>query len=157
LRGTLLTILFVSQAAVLLAFIESRRRALEAAHRHREWLHRDVEALRQAEDRLATQHDAARTLTEATDPVPATRTILKNCCERLAWDIGLVWSVDSSSSRLSYQDAWHKSSDKLAGFAQICRALRFNQQVDLPGRIWATGEPAWIEDLENDANFPRLR
>jgi PAS domain S-box-containing protein len=157
LRGTLYLILFVSQAAVLLAFVESRRRALETAHRHREWLHKDVKALQQAEDRLAAQYDAARMLTEATDPVQATHTILKTCCERLAWEIGLIWNVDSSSSKLRCQDVWHRSSDKLATFAERCRPLRFGPHVDLPGRIWASGEPAWIEDLHSDPNFPRLR
>jgi PAS domain S-box-containing protein len=157
LRGTLYVILFVSQASVLLAFIESRRRAIEIADRQREWLHMDVSALRRAEERLAAQYDAARTLAEAADPAQATRTILKTCCERLAWDIGLVWSIDPSVLKLHCQDVWHRTSDQLGAFAESCRAIRFAPDVALPGRIWATGEPVWIEDLQNDPNFPRRR
>jgi PAS domain S-box-containing protein len=157
LRLALYVILFVSQAAVLLAFIESRRRAIEVSHRQREWLHMDVKTLRQAEERLAAQYDAARTLAEAMDPVQATWTILKTCCERLAWDIGLVWSINPSSSELHCRDVWHRNSEKLETFAKRCRAIRFAPHVGLPGRIWANGEPAWIEDLHNDPNFARLR
>jgi PAS domain S-box-containing protein len=157
LRGTLETILFVVQACVLLAFIESRRRAIETSQRQREWLHMDVNALRRAEERLAAQYDAARALAEATDPAQATRTILKTCCERLAWEIGAFWSIDPSAPKLRCQDVWHRNSEKLERFAQSSRALRFAPHVGLPGRIWASGEPAWIEDLKNDPNFPPLR
>ena len=27
--------------------------------------------------------------------------------------------------------------------------------VGLPGRIWASGEPAWVPDIVEDTNFPR--
>src|SRR5262249_7504485 len=38
---------------------------------------------------------------------------------------------------------------------QATRQATLSRGVGLPGRIWKTGEAAWISDVTQDVNFPR--
>ena len=40
-------------------------------------------------------------------------------------------------------------------FEAISRRTVFARGMGLPGRVWASGEPAWIPDVVDDPNFPR--
>ena len=38
----------------------------------------------------------------------------------------------------------------------VSRRIRLPLGGGLPGRVWASGRPAWAEELGSDMNFPRL-
>ena len=42
-------------------------------------------------------------------------------------------------------------------FRRVTEETTFAREEGLPGRIFSSGEAAWIEDLAKDANFPRIR
>jgi PAS domain S-box-containing protein len=52
-------------------------------------------------------------------------------------------------------EAWHLPSVSVPEFEAASRSTVFTRGVGLPGRVWASGEPAWIPDVVGDANFPR--
>src|SRR5262249_5973824 len=47
-------------------------------------------------------------------------------------------------------------SVQASDFIEASRKQRFEPGVGLPGRVWSTGQPAWITDVVADDNFPRL-
>ncbi len=79
--------------------------------------------------------------------------VLEAVGQSLEWDVGGVWLVSGDELRPlrhwaapGFQAA---AEDMVEGF----RALRRGE--GLPGRVLSSGEPAWIEDLQNEQNYPR--
>jgi signal transduction histidine kinase/ActR/RegA family two-component response regulator len=118
-------------------------------------LHREINARRRTEQRLALQYAITRILSRSIDFVEGTHEILQTVCESLGWQVGVLWAADYQSEVLRCIDFWHRPSLKLDGFETMSRTQTFTRGVGLPGRIWETGKPAWIPDVTKDANFPR--
>ena len=108
-----------------------------------------------AERRLTAEYVAARALAESTSLAEAAPRVLQAMCEALDWEYGAVWSVDSGAGVIRCVQTWHLPSVSLPEFEGFSRRTVLARGVGLPGRVWASGEPAWIPDVVADANFPR--
>src|SRR4051794_27996153 len=75
--------------------------------------------------------------------------------EALDCRLGAVWEEEADSGLLVCMETWCAPGFAGEEFAQITSTLKFERGVGLPGRVWATGEAAWIVDLADDPNFPR--
>ncbi len=116
---------------------------------------RDVSDETRAQRRLAAQHAVTRVLAEARTLPEATPLVVKAICESLGWEAGAVWSVDRAADVLRCAEFWHVPTVRMPAFEKISREREFVRGVGLPGRVWASCEPAWIPDVTLDANFPR--
>ena len=74
----------------------------------------------------------------------------------LRWPVVDAWVPDARPGILRCAGAWAASA-RLAAFADVSRRTLLPYGGGLPGRIWVSGRPAWIEDLGSDMNFPRLK
>ena len=117
---------------------------------------RDLRETKHAERRLRVQHAAARVLAEATSLKDAATAILEAICEPLGWDLGILWCVDRQVHVLRCIDSWASPKVHASGFEETSRQRTFTMGVGLPGRVWESGEPAWIVDILEDDNFPRI-
>jgi PAS domain S-box-containing protein len=108
-----------------------------------------------ADRRLTAEYVAARALAESASLAEAAPRVLQAMCEALRWDYGALWNVDSGANALRCVEAWHLPSVSVPEFEAASRSTVFTRGVGLPGRVWASGEPAWIPDVVGDANFPR--
>jgi PAS domain S-box-containing protein len=116
--------------------------------------HTDLEGKR-AERRLLVQYTASRALAESRTLREAVPRILQSICETLDWPVGGMWNVDPRSNSLSCVEVWRVPEPRLEEFESVSRAASFPPGVGLPGRVWASGQPAWIPDVVKDNNFPR--
>src|SRR2546421_8220546 len=115
---------------------------------------RDVAERKLIERRLASQYLVTRILAEATSLVEAAPRLLQAVCECLDWDLGILWRVDWDD-HLRYVQSWHQPVSHFEEFVADSRERTFARGIGLPGRIWAGGEPIWLENVPQDANFPR--
>src|ERR671932_817585 len=102
-----------------------------------------------------TEHAVARSLAETVDPRDALRRALRAIGESLDWEFGAVWEpgVDRPQT-LHCIETWQATGASDA-FASLSRATVLTGGGGLPGRVWLSGEPAWITDIHVDSNFPR--
>jgi CheY-like chemotaxis protein len=75
--------------------------------------------------------------------------------ETLRWPVIDAWVPDPRPGMLRCAAAW-VASTRLDAFAQVSRRTLLPFGGGLPGRIWVSARPAWVEDLAGDMNFPRL-
>ena len=114
-----------------------------------------VEERKQAEQRLAAQYATAQVLAESATLREAAPRILQAICESLDWEHGALWNVDREADRLRCVETWHTPGIGFPRFDALSRQTAFPRGVGLPGRVWASGKPAWIPDVVQDTNFPR--
>jgi signal transduction histidine kinase/CheY-like chemotaxis protein/HPt (histidine-containing phosphotransfer) domain-containing protein len=110
---------------------------------------------RRAERRLAAQYKATRVLAESLRPRDAICMILQAVCESLGWEVGVMWRADPAAGVLRCAEFWHAAATPFSEFGRACRQVPFVQGVGLPGRVWSSRAPIWIEDVARDPNFPR--
>jgi hypothetical protein len=90
----------------------------------------------------------------ASDPESALTIVLRRICEATGWALGQAWAPTGNGEVLT-STAWWSSDAALAHFRRENCAFAFAAGVGLPGRVWSSGQPAWIPDVAEDPNFPR--
>jgi PAS domain S-box-containing protein len=116
---------------------------------------RDITDRKRAEQRLAAGYAVTRILAESASLTSATPQILQAVCESLGWAMGAIWRVDEKANVLRCVDIWHVPRLDAARFKKVTGETTFPPGVGLPGRVWASGQSAWIQDVVQDDNFPR--
>ena len=116
---------------------------------------RDITDRRRTERRLASQYAVTRVLAEAATLDDAVPKIIQAIGESLEWELGVFWKVDRHAGVLRCADVWKAQACVAEEFVLATREQSFKPGMGLPGRIWETGQPAWISDVGSAENFPR--
>jgi PAS domain S-box-containing protein len=117
---------------------------------------RDLTVRRRNEQDLAVQYAVTRVLAVSASVVDATSNILQSVCETIGWEVGAIWVIEKDGRALRCAALWHRPGVDVGEFESETWHRTFARGVGLPGRVWASGEPAWITDVSQDANFPRI-
>jgi PAS domain S-box-containing protein len=101
----------------------------------------------QRERRVALQLVVSEIVGESSSPEVATMRVLEALCLSQGWDAALRWEVNEEQKRLEFCSAWGAPGRHAATIFQESIGLTLTGAVDLPGRVWQDGRPAWIADL----------
>jgi PAS domain S-box-containing protein len=115
----------------------------------------DLTEQKLAERRAAIQYGTARALAEADSLEDAAGEILLAVRDGGGWDVTALWIVDQRAGVLRPLQVRTADQGRLEAFERATHDYTFAPGIGLPGRVWSSGEPAWIPDVAADTNFPR--
>jgi PAS domain S-box-containing protein len=119
-------------------------------------LKRDDEQRARAERYLKVQFGVTRALADAVSLADAAPRILETLSENTGSSVAALWSIDGSTNAIHCIASWHRTGNAaLDAFVAVTSTQRFPPGVGLPGRVWSSGQSAWIVDVTVDQNFPR--
>jgi PAS domain S-box-containing protein len=107
--------------------------------------------------RVETEYGLVRLLAEAGALDDATQRLFELIAGAFRWSAGGLLLVDSEAGLLRWADDWSTGEPELVAFLRLSRRLTWAPGIGLPGRVWDSGEPAWIPDVTADPNFPRVQ
>jgi PAS domain S-box-containing protein len=110
---------------------------------------------REIERRRAAAYGLTQVLARAAGLTDAAPGVLRAIGTSLNWQVGGLWIVEPAPDRLRCVAIWTADNTPAPAFVQFSKDALFPRGVGLPGRVWSTGEPAWINDVVDDPNFPR--
>ncbi|HET7852837.1 MAG TPA: sigma 54-interacting transcriptional regulator [Candidatus Methylomirabilis sp.] len=94
---------------------------------------------------------------EASTPEKVFKYALDKVCAQTGWPVGHVYLLaEPSRAELVSTNIWHLDNpEQFETFRKVTEMTHFAPGVGLPGRVLASGRPAWIIDVTKDPNFPR--
>ncbi len=115
----------------------------------------DVTDARLAELGLATRFAVTRVLSKSATVGEAAPGALETLGLGLDWDAGIVWVTDAEAKVLRCQWTWQKPGTAALEVLGLSRRIVLPPSTGLPGRVWVSGDPDWVEDLVRDGRCPR--
>ena len=115
-----------------------------------------------AEEKIRLLQTITQAISESQDFHSALEVTLRQVCETIGWNFGAVWIPNSNGTALESSPAWYASTNRggatlsvLERFRQHSHMLRFAAEMGLPGRVWSSKQPEWIQDvaIEPEAVF----
>ena len=94
----------------------------------------------------------------ATSVQAALQVTLDKICAYTGWPVGHAYFIGEDPDTLVSATIWHLDQpQRFATFCQITEATGFRRGEGLPGRVLESGRSLWINDVSEDANFPRAK
>ncbi|MBD1827736.1 response regulator [Microcoleus vaginatus GB1-A2] len=110
-------------------------------------LQEEIAERQRAEESIRFLLETTRAIGEAVDFQSALEVILHQVGETIGWDIGEAWIPDAEGTFLQSARGWYASNASMDSFRSQSEKLTFPMNIGLPGRVWASKEPEWVEDI----------
>jgi PAS domain S-box-containing protein len=107
------------------------------------------------EEQLSLLQTITTEVAAASDLSSALEVVLRRVCEKTGWVLGQAWVPNQEGTARYCAAVWFCGDADLKRFRAASEATHFVPGAGLPGRVWKSKQPAWIEDVTLDSNFPR--
>jgi PAS domain S-box-containing protein len=117
-----------------------------------------LDALSQNEQRAMLLKDVASAANAASTVEEAFQISLEKICNYTGWPVGHVYLFSNKTGRLFSSAIWHmKDHSVYSAIRSITDISEFEPGIGLPGRIYISKKPEFIEDIYQDENFIRTK
>lgn len=117
---------------------------------------RDQTERERADQRLTLQLALATILTKGQSSAEIARSVIRTICERLGWQIGVLWEVDEVANVVRSVDYWTAPGIRRETADALCCGHAFERGAGMPGEVWARGESVWARDFSHQPEkYPR--
>lgn len=114
---------------------------------------RDVAGRVELERRSTVAQELLEVLSQDLGRKEAIARTLQALGDALGWEVVALWTVDLEQGGLHWEQLWHsRPADR---FEAASAATTIRPGMGLPGRVWESGEPAWVDDLVAASDSPR--
>jgi adenylate cyclase len=110
-------------------------------------LHKYLESRRHAEVEIRLLLAATQAISRCDDVHSALQAVLQIVCKTIQWDYGEGWVPDDDNKALVCSQGWYGIDSSLSTFINQSLTVTFNRNIGLPGKIWASQKPEWVEDI----------
>ena len=110
---------------------------------------------------LKLLQDITRAANEAKTVDEAMQSAMRRIAQYNGWQVGHLWLMAPDNGQLISSGMWYVSDraayavDQLDAFMQICEQIKFSLGEDLVGAVFESGEPVWIDDIDQFPNWQR--
>jgi PAS domain S-box-containing protein len=116
----------------------------------------DITARKTAERHRGIQYAVARVLAECQTLRDGATGILKELCDGLDVEAGVLWIAHDGEGELQSVETWHRPHIEMRELIILTRKARLRLGMGLPGQVWLTGQPSAEIIDPNDDRFDRL-
>jgi signal transduction histidine kinase/CheY-like chemotaxis protein len=106
--------------------------------------------LREQNAQLQLLLSVTKATSEAPDFDAALEVVLAKVCQAIGWSCGEAWISDGKTNVLSCSRGWYADSDFVCDVVPNLPNFTFAENEGLPGRVWSSQKPEWIEDLNQE-------
>ena len=127
-------------------------------HRAEEIAERGLSDLYQRQRELEFLSTITSMANEAGSVDEVLASVLEYMCHFIGWPAAHAYlvSADGDEHQMTPSNIWYVDLElELSEFRSATAQHCFQKGAGLPGRIWATAESTWLDDLTNTTNFPR--
>ena len=118
----------------------------------------DITERKQAEQSQAIEYEITRLLAEAHTVEEVMPEVIRSLCEGLHYSYGARWVHQPKEHILRSVESWAENDPAVEAFRRMSTE-RIETKPDAPGglnrRVWITGEPVWMPDVELEDKLTR--
>lgn len=113
------------------------------------YLQIEITERKRAEAEINFLLETTKSVNNAADFNLALMVIIRSCCELINWDFGEAWIPNHDTNLLKNSQGWYAREPNLSEFGTQSLKLTFSSNTGLPGRIWSSKQPEWVEDFSS--------
>jgi PAS domain S-box-containing protein len=118
----------------------------------------DITERKEAEQGQAIEYAVTRLLAEANTVEEAMPVVIRTLCEGLGYAYGARWVHEPKQHVLRSVESWSEDDPAVEAF-RIMSTQRIETRPEQPGglnrKVWITGEPVWMPDVELETKLAR--